>query len=56
MMTWFTPTISPGIAEGTSTRQVIWRCVQPIIRPSSRTSCGTAASASMATRVIGGRA
>ena len=43
MITWLTPTISPRRADGTSTRQVIWRRVQPIIRPRSRISVGHAA-------------
>ncbi len=41
MITWLTPTISPGRADGISTFQIIWRRVQPIMRPKSLTSAGT---------------
>ena len=56
MMTWLTPTISDGMADGTSTFQVIWRRVQPTMRPKSTISSGTWRSASMVTRTIGGMA
>ena len=56
MITWLTPTISPARAEGTSTRHIIWRCVQPTMRPRSWTSLGTPRSASIVIRVIGGSA
>ncbi len=56
MITWLTPTISPGIAAGTMTRQVIWRGVQPVMRPRSRISGATPRSATTAMRVIGGMA
>ena len=54
MITWFMPTRRLSFADGTSTRQVIWRCEQPIIWPRSLTSGGTRRSASIVTRVIGG--
>ena len=56
MITWLTPTISLSLDEGTITRHVIWRCVQPIMRPRSQISPGTRAMASMVIRVIGGMA
>ena len=56
MITWLTPTMSPGIAEGTSTRQVIWRSVQPTILPNSRISAGTPRRARVVMRTIGGMA
>ena len=56
MITWLTPTINASFAEGTMTCQVICRGVQPTIRPRSRISDGTRASASSVTRVIGGSA
>ena len=56
MITWFTPTISASRAEGTITRHVICRRVQPTIRPRSSISAGTRDSASMVIRVIGGMA
>ena len=54
MMTWFTPTISIGRAEGTSTRHSRWRGVQPAMSAKSRTSWGTRARPSMVARTIGG--
>ncbi len=56
MMTWLTPTISGSRAEGTSTRHVIWRGVQPTMRPRSCTSSGTRCRARVVIRVIGGMA
>lgn len=56
MITWLTPTISPGRALGTRMRQVICRREQPVIRPSSCASSGTARKASRLIRVIGGSA
>ncbi len=56
MMTWLTPTISASREAGTMTRHSIWRRVQPTMRPRSRKSAGTRASASSVTRVIGGMA
>ena len=56
MITWLTPTIRPSRAEGTITFQVIWRGVQPAIRPKSRISSGTPPSDNMVTRTIGGMA
>ena len=54
MMTWLTPTISVGRAAGTSTFQVIWRRLQPAMRPNSLISSGTVLSASKVTRTMGG--
>ena len=56
MMTWFTPTISDGMAVGTCTFQSIWRGRQPDMRPASMISVGTAVNASVVTRTIGGMA
>ena len=56
MITWLTPTIRLSRAVGTSTRQVIWRRVQPIMRPRSVISEGTDRMASTVMRVIGGMA
>ena len=56
MMTWLTPTISASRADGTMTRHIICRLVQPTIWPRSLSSDGTRASASSVTRVIGGMA
>jgi hypothetical protein len=56
MITWLMPTISPGMALGTRMRQVICRFEQPVMRPSSCDSSGTALRASSEIRVIGGRA
>ena len=54
MMTWLTPTISVGRAEGTSTRQSFWRAVQPAISENSLISVGTRDRPSMVARTIGG--
>ena len=56
MMTWFTPTIRLGMAERTMTFHIIWRGVQPAMRPKSVTSPGTWRNASMVTRTMGGMA
>ncbi len=54
MMTWLTPTISSGRAEGNSTRHRSCLSVQPAIVPNSRMSGRTLPSATMVTRTIGG--
>ena len=55
MMTWLTPTISVGRAEGSSTRHSFWRAVQPAISLKTRRSrSGTRDRPSMVARTIGG--
>ena len=54
MITWLTPTISVGRAEGSSTRHSFWRGVQPAISLKSPISDGTRDSPSMVARTIGG--
>ena len=56
MMTWLTPTMSSGRAEGTSTRQSSWRFVQPAMRPKSCSSLGTCVSDKVVARTMGGTA
>jgi hypothetical protein len=56
MMTWLTPSMRPGRAAGSSTRQSICRPLQPAMRPNSTISGGTLCSASKVTRTIGGKA
>src|SRR3546814_10207997 len=53
MMTWLTPTMRPGMAEGTMTRQVICRGEQPTMVPNSRISTATPRSARVVMRTIG---
>ena len=54
MMTWLTPTISVGRADGRSTRHSFWRAVQPAISLNSPISAGTRDRPSMVARTIGG--
>ena len=54
MMTWLTPSISDGLALGTSTRHSFWRRVQPAMSAKSLTSCGTLARPRTVARTIGG--
>ena len=54
MITWLTPTISVGRAEGIITRHSFCRRVQPAIVPNSSMSFGTRISASVVARTIGG--
>ena len=56
MITWLTPIISVGRADGSSTLHSFWRGVQPTISPKSSISCGTRCNASIVARTIGGMA
>ena len=54
MMTWFTPTMRPGAADGINTFHNSCRRVHPAIWPDSMDSEGTCSSASIVTRTMGG--
>ena len=54
MMTWLTPIIKAGRAEGRRTRHSFWRAVQPAISENSPISSGTRDRPSIVARTIGG--
>ena len=54
MMTWLTPIISDGLAEGMSTRHSFCRLVHPAISAKSLISGGTLFSPSSVARTMGG--
>ena len=54
MMTWLTPIISDGLADGTSTRHSFCRFVQPAMSAKSLISWGTLLRPSTVARTIGG--
>ena len=54
MITWLTPTISVGRADGNSTRHSFCRAVQPAISEKSSISDGTRDRPSIVARTIGG--